>query len=156
MISVHAPDPMFISGSLLVQCQSAQESHFLFTSSTHVQPVKISLYFILYFAAIVPIQCRQMLRQEYIAEEPSVTHRAWVPNLTVFPKQLAACTPFHPSAETGNSIPFPCFIGLGSFNGAPILSNFPLLGDRSISHCKWKYDSLLSYRQNFIFSSLLT
>lgn len=89
-----APDPMFISGSSLVQCQNAQECHFPFTSSNHVQPMKISLYFILYFAAIVPIQCRQMLHQEYIAEEPSVTHRAWVPNLTVFPKQLAACTPF--------------------------------------------------------------
>lgn len=66
--------------------------------------------------------------------------------LQIFPKQPAACTLSHPSEETCQSVPFPCFIGFGSFDSTAILSNFSLLGGRSISNWKWEYNSLLSYR----------
>lgn len=146
IISVHAPDPLCHLCSSLVQHQHAYESHFPFTSSMHVQSVKTSLYFILYFAANLHIQRRPVLCQEYTSWRNHLPHTESGCQTLVFPEQPAACTLFHPPAETCQSIPFPCFIRFGSFDGAPILSNFSLLGGGSISNWKWKYNSFLSYR----------
>lgn len=77
----------FFSGSSLAQSQHAQDRRFPFNSSTHIQSVETSLWFIFHFAANLHTQYRLMVHQEYIVEVSSSTYGAWVPNLSMFPKQ---------------------------------------------------------------------
>lgn len=96
IIGVHAPDPLCHLGISLVQHQHAYESHFPFTSSMHVQSVKTSLYFILYFAANLHIQRRPALCQEYTSWRNHLPHTEPGCQTLVFSRATSSMYPIPP------------------------------------------------------------